>query len=425
MNLQEIRAAYDVLPSDGKRTFVAYTKAGMAPDAAIAMLWADAVHAGRRGDIGAQFVKALRERPRDQNVLRASPRELGLGTKATLGADASLAGVDTELPPEPTFPGLIGTATGRPPTLAEVIPAVSVRDWSVSWLRETVNATGAAEVEETATYPEASVDLTRVEERLAKVGVMLPVTDEVLDDDDQAAAHLRRRLPLFVRERFNDQLIAGDGVAPNLVGFHATSGIQTQTYTLAGATASDKLAALAAAAGKVADAGGAIPDAVVVNPAEWYRDFRGATDGNGRFILGVDGASEPFGLRAVMSHAQTEGQYLVGAFSEHSTLFTRGEVETRVSAQHGTYFRGGRRDDPLQAPRTPGSRPPRRVLRGHRRVTNCRGSRRHERTRVPRPRVRTVFILGQPPSPAGVAPRRPVMTPRTARRPARVREGVG
>ena len=340
MNLQEIRAAYDVLPSDGKRTFLAYTKAGMAPDAAIAMLWADAVHAVRRGDIGAQFVKALRERPRDQSVLRASLRELGIGTKATLGTDASLAGVDAELPPEPAFPGLIGTAAGRPPTLAEVIPAVSVQDWSVSWLRETVNAKGAA-VEEAATYPEAWVDLTRVEDRLAKVGVMLPVTDEVLDDDDRAAAYVRRRLPLFVRERFNDQLIAGDGVAPNLVGFHATSGIQTQTYTLAGATASDKLAALAAAAGKVADAGGAIPDAVVVNPAEWYRDFRGATDGNGRFILGVDGASEPFGLRAVMSHAQTEGQYLVGAFSEHSTLFTRGEVETRVSAQHGTNFAAG------------------------------------------------------------------------------------
>jgi hypothetical protein len=112
-----------------------------------------------------------------------------LGVKATLGVDSSLVNVDTEFDaPQPAFPGPIGLDAGRPPTLAEFIPAVRLRDWSVSYLRETVNATGAAETVEGELYPEADVALTRVQERLRKVGVLLPVTDDLGALDRRSAA---------------------------------------------------------------------------------------------------------------------------------------------------------------------------------------------------------------------------------------------
>jgi hypothetical protein len=58
-------------------------------------------------------------------------------------------------------------------------------------------------------------------------------------------------------------------------------------------------------------------------------------------VVPVDGPGEPFGLRPILSHAETVGQYLVGAFQEQSTLFVRGELETRVSSQHSDYFGRG------------------------------------------------------------------------------------
>lgn len=277
------------------------------------------------------------------------------GMKAVLGEDDSLANVDTEFPPESRRVGIIVTQDLPQPTVAQLIPQTTIDQASVPFMRETVISEGARELEEGELYPEASIDFTEDSSPVRKIGVALPATEEILEDESLVRGHINARLPQFIRNREDLQILRGDGVAPNLLGILNLSGIDTTTqYDI-----SDTAAANAAASGT----GSAIkmesiftaaarvsenfldPDAVVTSLGFWEM-IRLAKDANGNYLIApATDAAIPriWGLRIVSSgRMPVEGAgnkpILVGAFAQASQIWRRRAISLSVSDSHEDRF---------------------------------------------------------------------------------------
>lgn len=218
---------------------------------------------------------------------------------------------------------------------------------------ETVTATGAAEVAEAGTKPEAQLSFAPVDEPVRKIAVLLPLTDESLDDVPLLRAYINARLRLFVQMREDGQLLNGNGTAPNLKGILNRSGINTATsYSIGGANPDQALVeAVFHASMRVRDAF-LEPDAVVMK-ASTFEIAALAKDSNRNYLLGGPGAAgyagnDPtggrlWGLKVVINanmpaQVAANKDVLVGAFAAGGMLIRKGGIDLAVSDSHSTFF---------------------------------------------------------------------------------------
>ena len=211
---------------------------------------------------------------------------------------------------------------------------------------ETVVSTGAAEIAEGATKPEAELNFVAVDEPVRKIAVLLPLTDEALEDNGFLRAWINARLRLFVQMREDSQLLIGNGTPPNLKGILNRSGINTATsYSIGGANPDQALVdSVFKAAMRVRDAF-LEPDTTVMKPSTW-EIARLAKDGQRQYLLGPPADDAPqrlWGLKVVLNanmpaQLATNKPVLVGAFRTAAMLVRRSGIDLAVSDSHSTFF---------------------------------------------------------------------------------------
>jgi HK97 family phage major capsid protein len=215
----------------------------------------------------------------------------------------------------------------RPIELLDIIPTTTTGAGSITYFEETTSTNAAAETAEGDTKPEAALALTERTATVRKIAVLLPVTDEQLEDEPRVRSLIDNRLPFFVRQRLSLQAAAGNGTAPNLRGILNVSGIQTQ------AKSTDPTPdAVYKAMTKVMTTGQAIPDAYVTNPLDW-QDVRLLRTSDGIYIWGSPsdpGPTRIWGLNVVLVQAMTENTGVVGDFANFSELAVRRQVTVDV-----------------------------------------------------------------------------------------------
>lgn len=241
--------------------------------------------------------------------------------------------------PETTRTGVVVPFATRPIEVTDIFPAGNTTQAAVVYMEETTFTNNAAEIAEGATYPEAALKLTQQESIVRKIGVWLPVTDEQLEDEPQAASYINQRLPFMVRQRLDSQLLNGDGVAPNLKGVLNVSGIQTQAK--AADTNED---AIYKAMVKIMTTGQAIPSHIILNPVNW-QTIRLRKTADGQYIFGDPasrGAVTLWGLPIVEAQAITATIGLVGDFPNFSQLAMRRGMDVQISNSHGEFFINGK-----------------------------------------------------------------------------------
>ena len=139
-------------------------------------------------------------------------------------------------------------------------------------------------------------------------------------------------------QRLDNQLLQGDGIAPNLEGILNATGIQTQAK---GADPTGD--ALYKAGQKIRVTGRAQPTHVIIHPNDW-QDVRLTTTADGLYLYGdpsKPGTNTLFGLKVVQSDILTEGTALVGSFmAPWAVLWERAGVEV-VVGYVGTQFTEG------------------------------------------------------------------------------------
>jgi len=240
--------------------------------------------------------------------------------------------------PESVRSGRLVEAVTRPAQILDIIPPGTVSQAAYVYMEETTRTQAAAEKAEGATYAESAFVLTERSETVRKITDSVPVTDEQLEDVSAAQSYLDMRIRFGLRQRLDNQIIQGDGIAPNLTGILNKSGIQTQ------AKGADPVPdAFFKAMTLVRVTGRAIPTAVLIHPNDW-QGIRLLRTADGIYIWGNPSEAGPerlWGLPVVVSDVLTENTGLVGGFADWCQLLERRGILVEVGFT-GTQFVEGK-----------------------------------------------------------------------------------
>lgn len=249
------------------------------------------------------------------------------GTKATITL-SDITPVATRLPE------IIPSAQSRI-TVSDLMGAGTTDGNTLTYYEETTFTNAAVETAEGVAKPESTLDFTERTDNVRKIATWVPITDEALNDNRQLRSYVEGRLLFMVRQREEQQLLIGDGTAPNISGILDRSGIQTQ------AKGSDPVPdAFFKAFVKVQVTGDADPDGFVIHPNDW-QDVRLLRTIDGIYIFGAPNDEvqvRMWGYPGRVTTGITEGTGLVGAFKTYSQVFRREGLRVVASTEHASYF---------------------------------------------------------------------------------------
>lgn len=229
-------------------------------------------------------------------------------------------------------------------TIADLCLPGTTTSSKISYLQEQSYTNAATTVAEGATKPEATFELEEVDSPVKKIAVTAKISDEMLQDYDYIRTYVDGRLRFMVEEREEAQLLSGNGTNPNLTGFLATSGVQTQ------AKGSDSAAdAIHKAITKARVIGKAEPSAGVMHPYDWER-IALTKDANGQYLAGgpfyapygngaYNSVPRIWGLPLVITTAISEGTGLIGAFSSQAQVFRRTGITVETTNSNEDDFK--------------------------------------------------------------------------------------
>jgi HK97 family phage major capsid protein len=238
--------------------------------------------------------------------------------------DTNLAGTNGKI----QYGGVIDTPLRRL-TIADLLGKGSMSMTSLTyWVQGAVEGAPTAVAEE-GLKPSIHFNFSPVTEALSKIAVVTKISDEAIADTDYLVSVINSQLVgrLLVVEE--DQLLNGNGTAPNLRGLLNRSGIQT--YATSATYTPDKGFDGIFHAITLVSTGSAqeTADGIIINPSDYEtlrlsKDLNGQYRGGGPFEGGNPGL---WGVRTVVTPAIAAGTVLVGAFGSAAQLFRKGGVQ--------------------------------------------------------------------------------------------------
>ena len=276
-----------------------------------------------------------------------------MGYKTTLGA-----GTTNSFAPEVLRqPGILESALRDPDAVIGLFDQIETDQNSFAYMEETTFTNASAEQAEEATTAEAALDFTEKTASIRKIGVFLPVTEELLADVNGIQGYVNSRLGTMMKLRLDGQLLSGDGSAPNLKGILNQTGLpgfNNSSYS----GELGKLGQIYQAITEIRKGAFVEPDAIIMHPSDWYdivtsvTDIATTTSGaapkNPLFMVaggfGVDAAPRIWGLPVVATSAVAEGTVIVGRFGggEAAHVVMRQGIDLAVSDSHSDFFLKGK-----------------------------------------------------------------------------------
>jgi HK97 family phage major capsid protein len=290
------------------------------------------------GGIGAQFIRSdtwewlKKNRHMLPSGAWTSPSSELMA--ATLSEDSASGG---DLVVTDYRPGILPLPT-RPLVMADLLAAGTTDSNTVGYMVETTFTNAADTVAEGATKPESTLAFNATTDPVRKIASWLPITEEMLEDVPSLRSYVDVRLRLGVQLAEDDQILNGSGVAPDVVGFLARSGLAAAV-----ARGSDTNAdAILKQINAIFNATGLQPTGVVMNPTN-FQTAQLLKTADGLYVSGNSPFSAPqaatlWGLPVALTSAMTAGTALVGAFKTAAQLFRRGGLRVEASNSHANFF---------------------------------------------------------------------------------------
>lgn len=250
-----------------------------------------------------------------ENISAKSLAELS-SLKATMMTTAGWAPYPSLSPRPPVLTAV------QQPVVADLIPQDDTTQPAILYYEETTFTENADFVAEGQPKPEAALGLTLRTQPVVKIAVTLPVTEEQIMDIPQIRGYIDGRLTLMLKRKEEFGLLNGNGVAPQLRGFHNVPGIGSITR---GALEDNPDVILRAITDVNSIQGYANASGIVMNPLQWLA-IRLLRTKTGDYIWGhpaLVGPATLWGLPVISTNAQTAGRALVGDFVGYSHISRR------------------------------------------------------------------------------------------------------
>ena len=231
----------------------------------------------------------------------------------------------------------------RPLTVDDLVTKGTTTSDTVEYVRVTGKTNNASPVVEASAAsgtwgikPESGIALEVVSTTVKTIAHWMPMTKRAASD----AAQVRTLVDTFLRygleEELEDQELNGDGTGENFTG------IRTAVTQSVGSAGTD-IDAIVDAIKTVRVTGRRRPNALVIHPNDWYStNFLLAKDSQNNYLIGdprasLDQLNQLWGLRVVVTEAETENTGLVGDF-RFAIRWAREGVSLSVSDSHDDYF---------------------------------------------------------------------------------------
>lgn len=232
-------------------------------------------------------------------------------------------------------PGLVEGAF-RMFTIEDLITSIPTTAPSIDWVRENVWTNLAAETTEGLQKPQSSITTTLGTMPVSTIAHFIKISRQLATDNTALAAYINRRMIYGVNFRAEQQIVAGNGTAPNINGLTNAGNFTAHGYTAASLTAlglaNNRFDLIGKMLGDAALAD--FPaDTVIMNTGDWWT-MRLAKDTQGRYLLGDPGSAvgpQLFGRPVVASNAMVAGNVWVGSLSQAATLHNREGVVVELS----------------------------------------------------------------------------------------------
>ena len=183
--------------------------------------------------------------------------------------------------------------------------------------------------------PTSAMTFAVVTAAVETIAHLMPITRRAAADAPQVRQMVDAFLLYGLKEEEEDQILNGDGTSPNL------KGITDWSISTVGSAGTDIDAVLDAI--RTIRADNREPTAMVVHPNDWYSTgFLAAKDSAGNYLIGdprasVDQLNTLWGLRVVVTPAQTENTLLVGDFRQ-CVVADRQQSAIYVTDSHNDWF---------------------------------------------------------------------------------------
>ena len=167
----------------------------------------------------------------------------------------------------PTYlPGILPLLF-RPLMVRDLLASGTTASPLIVYMQEQTFTNAAAAVAEGGQKPESAMIFTQVQEAISKIAHFIPVTEEMLEDVSQIRDYIDARLVTGLDLTTEDQLLNGNGTAPNLKGLMNRAGVQTTAVGTAPVETTPD--AIFRAMMQVYYSAWVMPTGIIMNPTNW------------------------------------------------------------------------------------------------------------------------------------------------------------
>jgi HK97 family phage major capsid protein len=221
----------------------------------------------------------------------------------------------------------------RSPYIRQLVTNRRINSLYVAYAEMKNRDGGAGMVAEGAAKPQTDFDIVEATKKVEKVAHWIKTSKEALDDIVGLRSEINTELVEGINLKLDEQILAGDGVTPNLTGIltYLTSALSVVGTPFAlGVDTPNNYDVLMVAAATV-QANFFNPNYAIVHPLD-LASMQMVKDANGQYVLPPFSTAEGTviaGLRVVANQGMTLGNFLVGDFSK-DVLAIREEINIQV-----------------------------------------------------------------------------------------------
>tara|TARA_R100000231_G_scaffold15402_1_gene16365 strand:- start:5883 stop:7079 length:1197 start_codon:yes stop_codon:yes gene_type:complete len=233
----------------------------------------------------------------------------------------------------------------RAQNMRQIIPNGSTGSDVVRFVKESGFSNGAAATNEGAALGQTDFDMTATSVNVEKIGTYLRISEEMLADTPQLTSYISNRVPAKLLEVEDDQILGGNGVAPNLLGLY-NSGTNFDT-SASGAfyqsvDSANEFDVLIAAINQLA-LSNYKPNYILLNPTDFHKILL-LKDSQSRYLKDqvYQGLQPSFmGVPVIINNEVNAGSFLVGDFAQACQLWIRENLSVTFHREDGINIREG------------------------------------------------------------------------------------
>lgn len=212
---------------------------------------------------------------------------------------------------------------------------------AIEFTKEASFTNNAAETAEGVLKPETDITFSLVNMPVSTVAHWTKISKQLAADNASLAAYINTRMSYGVDRRVETQLAAGDGVAPNISGLLDTGNFTAHGYADAGLGSVLKKFALVRLIKGDMEAAGYMPNAVILNPADYAQMDVDSLQQSGaqiRVNFRDDGTPTVWGMPIVSAVGMTADNVGVVDSMAHGSIYDRQMTTVELSEHDDTNF---------------------------------------------------------------------------------------